>query len=229
MNTKVSNRAQDVIDIACEMAEKVAGWETRCRMEEIQLHHGYAEPGYTDPKCGIIATGNWNDITKWDKVTGNTLISNLPSRVCALLEKMGVEIEWSDEWCDCNDCGKLIRTSGYSYSWQPSYVVGDGELRCIECITSDVEAHLESLEGKSHLCNTLESIDPGEYGYVKVVDCETGFHPGQNDNPSKVAAEMRAKGVTRFLFNLDGNSQFDSKWSVWVYEGDSNCVEECTE
>ena len=133
INRKTINRAERILDIARTMAEKVGGWETSNRIEEIQLHHGYAETGYTQPKCGIIATGNWNDTTKWDKVAGRTVISNLPSRVCALLEKVGVEIEWSDEWCACNDCGKLVRGCADSYYWKPSYILGDGELKCLEC------------------------------------------------------------------------------------------------
>jgi len=111
-------------------------WQVRSQLEDIQLHNGYAEPGYSDPKCGIVATGNWNKITKWEN--GQRLvISDVPTRIGRLFEKLGIETEWSDEWCECSHCGKIIRTQPDSYSWTPSYTMGDGELWCKECDDTD--------------------------------------------------------------------------------------------
>jgi len=218
MKTNVSRRVHRIMDIAQRMAEKIPGWEARARIEEIRLHFdGYAEPGYSDPESGIIATGNWNDITKYDQVHGRKVISNLPSRLFDLFEKLGVEGEWSDEWSECSQCNKLVRTSPDSYPWQQSFICDDNGLTCHECISEgDPEEYLASLEGEDRKCNTISSIDPGEYGYVKLEEYESGFHPGQTDDPRKVAKELRAKGITRFLFNLDDVGQFDSRWSCWV-------------
>jgi hypothetical protein len=113
-------------------AKNSTDWQVRSALEDIQLHVGYAEPGYSDPECGIVATGNWNEITKWD---GNErhIISDVPARIARLFEKLGIETEWSDEWCSCSHCDKIVRTEPDSYSWKPSYTVGDGELWCHEC------------------------------------------------------------------------------------------------
>jgi hypothetical protein len=108
-------------------------WQVRSMLQELQLHYnGYAEPGYTDPESGIIATGNWNDITNYIGGVRFTL-SDIPSRIAKLFEKLGIETEWSDEWCECTDCGKLVRTSPDSMSWTPNYTLGEGELMCCEC------------------------------------------------------------------------------------------------
>jgi hypothetical protein len=217
MSTNVAKRVHRIMDIASRMAEKVEGYSASNRIEEIQLHFdGYAEPGYTDPECGIIATGNWNDVTVYSQVHGRQVVSDLPSRISRLFEKLGVEIEWSDEWSECSNCNKLVRTSPNSYGWQQSYKLDDDGLTCHECIEKDPEEHLQSLEGCDTSCNTISSINPSEHGYVKLEECETGWHPGQNDNPREIGKALRAKGITRYLFNLDDVGQFDAKWSVWV-------------
>lgn len=201
---------------------------SRGHAQYVQFHGaGYSEPGYTDPEIGIIATGNWNDDDRYDNDTRTRVVtSDVPSRLASVLEKLGVEIEWEDEWSSCSDCGKLVRTSADSYHWQPNYVLGDGELLCHDCVEEDPAAHLESLEGNEHACNTIESIDPAQHGYVAFNDdsYETGWHPGQNDSPATVAKELRAKGVERFVFQLDENSQFYSRWSVYVHEGEAHLV-----
>jgi hypothetical protein len=108
-------------------------WQVRSMLSDLQLHYnGYAEPGYSDPESGIIATGNWNDITNYVDGVRFT-ISDIPSRIAKLFEKLGIPIEWSDEWCECTNCGKLVRTQPDFMSWTPSYTLGDGELICCEC------------------------------------------------------------------------------------------------
>lgn len=191
-------------------------------VQDIQFYTGYNEPGYTDPESGIIALGNWNNDTKYDPMLKRQVtVSTYPSRISRLFEKLGVEIEWSDEWSSCGDCGKLFRTSPDSYGWLPSYVADDSGYLCHVCVEADPETHLESLEGHTNRCNTISDINPSEHGYVKFNgQFETGFHPGQTDDPKKVAEELRAKGIARFLFNMDSVGQFDQHWSAWVHESE---------
>jgi hypothetical protein len=116
-------------------------WQVRTMLDDLQLHYnGYAEPGYSDPESGIIATGNWNDITTYTNGTHLTL-SDIPSRIAKLFTKLGIPTEWSDEWCECTHCGKIVRTEPDSWSWKPSYKVGDGELWCNECDDSKDETN----------------------------------------------------------------------------------------
>ncbi len=230
MSTNVGKRVYRVMDIARAMAEKFPGWQVSSRIDEIQIHaDGYAEPGYSESPSGLVATGNWNKIDTYNRETNShDLISDLPARLYDLLTKLGVECEWSDEWSTCDDCNKLVRTSPDSYGWQQSFVCDDNGLTCHECVKEgDPEEYLESIEGEDRKCNTISSIDPSEYGYVKLEEYESGLHPGQTDDPRKVAKELRAKGITRFLFNLDDVGQFDARWSCWVkIEDEEECEDE---
>jgi hypothetical protein len=210
----------------CSWAERSGEGAISARIDEIQLYVGYAEPGYSS-KSGIIALGNWNAIDYYDSAKKERIkTSNLPCRLSEIFEKMGIEIEWSDEWSSCSDCGRLVRTQGDSYSWQPSFAEHDGELQCSECIAEDPEEHLRSLEGQYRTCNTIDTIDPADHGYVKVNEdsYEAGWHPGQDANPKQISAAMEKKGIERYLFQLDENSQFYSRFSVYVHEDEADLL-----
>ncbi len=218
------SRANSIIDAARAVTTNSQG---DCRLEEITFHtDGYAEPGYKDPDSGVIATGNYNDITKWDKETNQSVVlDNTPRRVGDLLEKAGVELEWSDEWDACSRCGKLVRTSPDSYSWQRSYVGdpdGSGESICCECVENDEDIrqdYLQSIEGEDNHCVTLDGIDLEENGYKLIKDdFENGFHAGMDASPANIAKLLREVGCTRYLFRLDEASQFYCGFSVWLHK-----------
>ncbi len=141
LQAKVRGWANRILEAARHDAQNTAknstDWRIRNALETIELHYqGYAEPGYTDPECGVVATGNWNDLIDWSNNQRST-ISNVPSRIAKLFEKLGIPTEWSDEWCECTHCGKIVRTQPDSMSWTPSYKVGEGELWCHECDDTD--------------------------------------------------------------------------------------------
>ena len=210
-----NNRVNLVMSIARNMAETL-GWQVSSVIEDIVIHHdGYCEPGYDVKESGLVATGNWNKITKWNNETKvRDSISDLPERLFDILTKLGVECEWSDEWSSCSDCGKLVRTTGDSYHWQPSFTVTDDGCICLECI--DPADHLSSLEDNDQVCNTFDSIDPEDHDYSLLSEHESGWY-GTNDSPVLVAKKLRDQGISRFLFSLNGNEQFRSNWSVYVH------------
>jgi hypothetical protein len=76
-------------------------------IENLMWANGYAEPGYTDPEKGIVFA-NWN---------------YFPRELPDILERGGYEIEWSDEWATCGDCGRAVRTSPNSYGWEAYFVI----------------------------------------------------------------------------------------------------------
>lgn len=164
-------------------------------------YNGYVEPGYDDPESGMIATANWNDVDPEP------------------FEELGIEIEWSDEWSDCCNCGKLFRTSPDSYSWTPYYAwIGECEMICGDCIKDDPSDYLEELNGNKRKCETI-GISLEEHGYRLYQDgYENGFHPGQNDDPQAIAKQLREKGFKNFIFQLDSTGQFDMNFSVWVLD-----------
>lgn len=129
---KTFARAARILEAAKNDADKLKDYTVRNHLECIELHEGYSEPGYSEPECGVIATGNWNDITRWNG-TVHTIISNVPSRIAKLFEKMGIPTEWSDEWTTCCHCGKIVRTEPDSMSWTPYYIMGEGEIWCKDC------------------------------------------------------------------------------------------------
>jgi len=163
----------------------------------------YAESEYTQPERGILFA-NWN---------------YFPSEVTSLLEKYGYAIEWSDDWSTCGECGKAVRTSADSYSWQPSYVIlHECEIVCVDCLNGDSGEYLESLEDKPSIALNIPNINPADYGYALVKDgFENGFHPGQNDDPKRIYAELTAAGHKRILFVIDSVGQFDISFQAWEH------------
>ncbi len=109
---------------------------SKSRVEEIQLYfNGYASGGDEDPACGIIASANWNNADTYDSVSQRRVETDqVMSRVCALLEKLGVAIEWNDCVTECHNCGKVCETEPSSMWWEPNYVLTeDCELFCKDC------------------------------------------------------------------------------------------------
>lgn len=187
---------------------------------------GWAE-GWADGREAPhgIAYADWNEI----RVRGRNgredpepseRARTLMKRLGDALERAGVELEGSDQVSTCDGCGLLIQTAPDCHSWQPEFVVGDGYITCAKCV--DPEQYLSDLEGTTGL-NQLPSVDPSAHGYLRVnADAyESGFHPGQTDDPRKVARELRAKGVTRFVFSQDEQGQFFAKWSVYIHESEA--------
>jgi hypothetical protein len=168
--------------------------------ENVRFALGYAEPGYQDPVKGVLFA-NWNGFpTDFDRV----------------LESAGYAIEWEDEWTECCDCGKAVRTSPDCYQWQPYYVfMNECEIVCLNCL--DWPEYLESIEDDSDKAVVAE-CNPALYGYERLSDeneFENGFHPGQTDSPAKILAALHATGRHRIVFRLSDSSQFYVRFETW--------------
>jgi hypothetical protein len=175
-----------------------------------------------------IAYANWNDIGGYRDNRFSERARTLMKRLERLFEQLGVEIEWSDQVSTCDDCGNLIQTEPDSWGWQPEFVVGDGSITCAKCLESDGAEYLAGLEGSTEAA--IVTVDPSEYGYVKVVDeLERGWHEGQDADPRVIAKALHARGVSRFIFQVDDVGQFDASFSVWVHEDEAGKVTELKE
>lgn len=190
--------------------------QAKSRIEQIQLFYKYSEPGYDIPRSGVIAAGNWNDITEFDEQTRQSItIDNTVGRLGNVLEKLSVELEWSDEWTTCDDCLGLVRIHPDCWEWTPNFVTNEDCTLCLECL--DKEEYLSSIEGYPEQINSI--FYPEEYGYILIQDdFQRGLHYGQNADPRLVADILEKAGFERFLFYLDSKRQFDCSFSVWLHK-----------
>jgi hypothetical protein len=180
----------------------------------------YAEPGYgrnVSAELGILF-GNWNDRDRWNPETNlRDITDRRPSRFSAIAEHIGYELEWSDEWSTCDDCGKAVRTSPDCYAWQPYYrIVDDCSIVCNDCI--DWAAELESAQDNPDTAVPTD-CNPAEYGYIRLSEprqYEHGFHPGQTDNPAAILKAIHATGKSGVIFRIADKGQFDVHFETWI-------------
>lgn len=180
--------------------------EKLCCDHDAQYCGKYGEPGYLDPTGGVILA-NWNDV---DRVT------------CRVLETAGYEMEWSDEWTIDYNNDKAYRTSPDSYGWRPSAVLApewceylfpdDGASCAIDAFASDTAATVSAVPF------WVTDADLRAAGFkLYGRDYESGFHPGQNDDPSDIARVLLAPNglARRVVGRVDDSGQFDCRFSVW--------------
>lgn len=170
----------------------------------------YGEPGYQDPEHGIIFA-DWNDI---------------PKGLADWLEKCGYSLEWSDEWYVDYCHSKAYRTRPDSYHWESSIMLLHD--RC-EYITPDdsadtwIEACQITSNGQPMAClpSWISEADILEAGFtLQNSDLESGFFPGQTDDPVKITADLIKRGAYRVLFQKRENSQFYCRFAVYADFGD---------
>jgi hypothetical protein len=203
------------VERLCEFVEQ----KTR---RSFEWAHEYAEPGYGQPAAGIVF-GNWNTLCSYD-APKEVERRDPGARLARILERLGFELEWEDEWATCHECGKAVRTKPDSYGWTSYYrILNECELICLDCL--DVAEYLESIEDNPRQACPPE-MDPAEHGYVKHSGTfENGWHPGQNDDPKKILAEMQAAGMKHVVFRLAGAGQFDISFEAYhkPEESDDEC------
>jgi hypothetical protein len=186
--------------------------ETDNQLSYLQFIDGCAEPGYDDEP---VVLGNWNQVGGW---SGDSPKDETICRVGELLEKAGYRTEWFDEWGQCGQCGKAIRTQADSYGWQPYYSLDGGEYTCANCIAEDfddwIHVYIDNPDRAipSNWPINIEKfanrIDPDDW-------YENGFHPGQDDNPKDILESLHKRGFERVVFRLDSTGQFDIRFSAW--------------
>lgn len=202
-------------------------------------YHGFAEPGYADPDSGLCVLGNWNNVRqkrrRYPKEVAEFLVFPTPEGIDSLetyvddtmqlaAEVFGackIEVLWDDEWVQCSNCSKLVRTSPDCYAWTPNYWEGDGDPVCHECICSNPEEYLEALEGDPDKANTISDLNLSDWEYVAhKQEFQTGYYGGQNADPHVIAKSLRKLGVERFIFEIVGQGQFDMTFNVWVHKSE---------
>lgn len=187
----------------------------------------YGEPGYQRVGTAGVLLADW-----WCKCGTVLREDGTPElhgfelhypRLFAALEEQGYELEWSDEWVVDHESGKCYRTQGDSYSWQSSILWTDGDF-----LTPDagIDAWIEELVNDPHRCMTSTVWTRGDLegaGFVQWErddphTYESGWHPGQDDDPEAITQQIRAElgDDVEILFYLDDSGQFDVRFSAWT-------------
>lgn len=119
-----------------------------------------------------------------------------------------------------DDNGKLHEINPGYHGQTPTYFM-DCVNECVwsvdECEDAGLrEDYASLLIDNPHTADQF-GINFHTIGFTKYdARCESGFHPGQNDTPDKLRAEIEAKhGPCEIIFSIDDVGQFDVTFSAW--------------
>lgn len=207
----------EILEAASRMINVVCGEPYGDGLTVTDIGIGYAEPGYHDDNT-VWVLGDWNDKTRYENGERITT-DNTPGRLAKALERIGVEIEWLDEWLRCSDCSRIFRCSGDSYSWQMNgTLVNECEPMCADCLKKDAADYVdEYINDSDRVITWLDSHELQEIGFQQFGETnESGWHPGQNANPEKILDEiLEAHENAEVVFLMDEQSQFYVGFSAW--------------
>lgn len=166
-----------------------------------------------------ILVNSWHDIKQCEKqIITSGLITEIPDilRDGDILEK-AFDICFSDEYNSCSGCGKLIKTSPSYYGDLPEYLYTDCEILCSDCYTDDdvIDLYMNDADKAVNPRQLKKSLE--KHGFTCYRDnLESGFHPGQTDNPHKISKELEKEiPGAEWIFCIDGAGQFDIHFSLW--------------
>ena len=174
-------------------------------IEEIIFSRGWANGYSENPKNGILLA-DWNYMSQ---------------KVQELLERAGYEIEWSENYELCDNCGLAIRTTHDNYCWQPEFIrTAEDGIYCNDCAAPYIPEYLESLENRYKMALNNYAINPADYGYTELQSgFENGWY-GRNDEPKEILRSLQKEGKERVLFQVTGVGQFMVDFAVWEYTGE---------
>ena len=166
----------------------------------------YCEPGYTLPEGRKgVAFGDWN---------------GKRYRLANILDRMGYEVEWLDEWTVCEHCNKAFRTQPDSYSWKMhgAFLEDACELICGDCLAENPEWITEELMNNPRRALTIDGIDLAADGWHMIPgDAWRNGWYGQEDKPEEVVAQYVPEGYD-YIFVVDEVGQFECAWRMWLRE-----------
>lgn len=195
----------------------------------------YGESGYNarhGATTPLVVLGDWwcrcdkfgKDARGYNELHG---VDRHHPRLFAQLEAQGVELEWHDEWMIDYENDKAWRTSGDSYSWQPSVIyTDDGNPLTPDSDPDDVITYVVNEPSRcitSPFGGARLLMDHGFTPWpVGAEPFENGWHPGQNDDPTAITLAIRAELVddVDIAFAIDENGPFYIRFSAYVRSAD---------
>lgn len=197
---------------------------------------GFVDAYY--PTDAVWVLGDWNNkryVREGEPPL--TKEETLPSRLAEALERIGVECEWLDEWHECCNCYRLLRTQPDSYSWKLDGLwIDDEGYMCSQCALQDVDACLEGYINNPRTAVTwLHEKDLSDAGYEQWEpdnphQYANGWYEGQNDEPPAILERiLRDNPDASVVFHISGVGQFDIHFTAWVAVVDEEGDEEGNE
>ena len=187
----------------------------------------YGEPGYSTPSGAttpmVVLGDYWCHCPNFvgerhpDRPLHGKEVHH--PRLWAQLESQGVQFEWYDEWTIDYESDKAYRTSGDSYSWMPSAIYDDvGDLLTPD---TDIETWIEYVKNEPTRCLLSRVHDASDLilaGFEQFNGkYESGWYPGQDDDPVKITDRIRREYPDHdIVFLIDANGQFDTEFSSWI-------------
>lgn len=147
------------------------------------------------------------------------------------------EFAFTDEYDECVECSKVLRTSPTHYGWKPDYFLSEAMngLLCLDCLRKDTDFFFEQMEALYDTGKAVGSpLPPEELGYEQVIihdsygtktTWQSGLHHGMSDNADAQFKKLRAGGIEIPLFVFEP-SQFYVEWEIWVKPEDMEKAEE---
>ena len=178
---------------------------------DLDWYEKYANSPTEQPKAGILVA-DWNHFPKmaanaWPRTTESEAAQAFNwgkgRKFQRILEKMGYELEWSDDGSRCDHCNGWI--SRNDHFQDKAYVKGD--TLCRACILADFEAEYIEVAAKNGEL-LLHGTNPAPYGFVKVAEC-------WNHEETKEYKRLKALGYSDICFSgqpTGGNRDID----VWA-------------
>lgn len=155
------------------------------RLEELQWHENYWDDS-SNSELGVY-TCDWNALDEYVRGQGRVELpgGRWPELLSRRLEKLGADIQWSDEHSTCGDCGKLVRTEPDGFGWRPEFHVGHGEITCLGCMLDHTGGGDDVLEGCARILWVTAWADAAEESGVSLSGCDL------NDEAPETPEEAR--------------------------------------
>ncbi len=137
------------------------------------------------------------------------------NRLYELCERKDVDLRYSDEI--------IFDEQGRAHEINPGYhgqvktwtLINECEVLAEDEVDDCFDEYVEWLEDNSNSADQW-STDFTPAGYVKHDgQYESGFHPGQTDNPETIQREL-LKTFDHVIWSIDNTGQFDIGFSAWV-------------
>ena len=168
----------------------------------------------------VWVTGDWNDTRHYNRATGQWVtMDNMPSRVLAALERIGVDCWWHDTCDRCAECHRLIDTE-QMFGTAPAIWTDDAGHVCVECVVEDLAAYVEDYVNNPDraLPSQLDADAMIAAGWeYSAGDYRSGWC-GRADSPAEILAEILAESPegAEVVFQVTDAHMFELAFTVWT-------------